>query len=210
MTDEIRRYVPACLKRISPPHWARARRAKSIRQAYRIVKEMEHRLPFPWPEPIEAVGLGRRERVQDPVEFQRQDAWTVEEARERARLKAETIENFYSPRPAQPPPKVERVRVEPKDIKVVRVTPPPRARVEPMDGAEWELGWNHSPGGGRWRHLNKCYIGDVMEDGTYQYGPHNQPSWAKGPASEATAETSAEFYARNEQDFEKWEEVCDA
>ena len=79
-----------------------------------------------------------------------------------------------------------------------------------MDGAEWELGWNHSPGGGRWRHLDKCYIGNVMEDGTYEYGPHNQPSWAKGPASEATAETSAEFRARNEQDFEKWEEVCDA
>ena len=196
MTDEIRRYVPACLKRISPPHWARARRAKSIRQAYRIVKEMEHRLPFPWPEPIEAVGLGRRERVQDPVEFQRQDAWTVEEALERARLKAKTIENFYSPRPAQPLPKVERVRVEPKDIKVVRVTLPPKAKAEPIAGHV--------------RRMPKCYIGRVMEDGTYEYGPGRQPELDSTVASEASAPTLDEWYTQNERDFNKWEEPCDA
>jgi len=199
VSAKVRQYVPACLMRISPPHWVRARNAKSIRQAYRIVKEVEHHLPFPWPEPIEAMGEQARRNRQSPVEFMGQST---------------SGEKFSPPSTVRKhrggQPRIKQHRVEPKDIKVVRVTLPPKARVEPMDGAEWERGWNHSPGGGRWRYLDKCYIGDVMEDGTYQYGPHNQPGDVVGPASEATTETSAEFHARNEQDFEKWEEVCDA
>ena len=199
MSAEVRQYVPACLQRISPPHWVRARNAASIRQAYRIVKEVEDHLPFPWPEPIEAMGEEQRARRQVPVDIQRQVAWTVEEARERARLLSKgekfspssTVRKF---RGGQPP--IKQHRVEPKDIKVVRVTLPPKAKAEPIAGYV--------------RRMPKCYIGRVMEDGTYEYGPGRQPELDSTVASEATSGTSAEFYARNQQDFDKWEELCDA
>lgn len=185
MSAKVRQYVPACLMRISPPHWVRARNAKSIRQAYRIVKEVEHHLPFPWPEPIEAMGEQARRNRQSPVEFMGQS------------LKGEKFSPPSTVRKHRGgQPRIKQHRVEPKDIKVVRVTLPPKAKAEPIAG--------------RVRRLPKCYIGDVMEDGTYQYGPGRQPGYVVGPASEATAETSAEFHARNEQDFEKWEEACDA
>ena len=200
---EVERYVPACLERINPVVWVRARNAESIVDAYRIIKKVEDELPFPWPEPVEAMNEARRANRQVAVDIQRQEAWTVEEARERARLKRVKI----SPKKARPAPVVKRVRVEPKDIKVVRVAPPPKTKIQPMDGAEWERGWNHSPGGGRWRHLDKCYIGDVMEDGTYEYGPHNQPGGVMTAASEASAPTLAEWRKQNESDFRKWEEM---
>ena len=186
---EVERYVPACLERINPVVWVRARNAESIVDAYRIIKKVEDELPFPWPEPVEAMNEARRTNRQVPVDIQRQEAWTVEEARERARLKRVKI----SPKKARPAPVVKRVRVEPKDIKVVRVAPPLRAKIQPVGRVK--------------KRLPRCYIGKVMEDGTYEYGPHNQPGRVVTASSEASAPTLAEWRKQNESDFRKWEEM---
>ena len=178
VNEEVRRYVPACLHEIAPSVWAHARMAKSIPQAYRIIKKVEHLLPFPWPEPLSAMTRGKRRQHQSPVEFMGRQVGG-------GRFLPHAERKL---RDGQP--QTKRRRVEPRDITVVKVALPPKAKAQPVGRVK--------------KRLPRCYIGDVTEDGTYEYGPNNQPRQAKDPASEATEETSAEFHARNRRDFEKW------
>lgn len=180
MSDEVRRYVPACLQRISPPHWVRAKNAKTVRQAYRIIKEVEDHLPFPLPEPREAMSEASVQRRRSPVEF-------MGRAVKGGKISPSTVRKR---RDGEQP--VTRRRVKPEDIKVVRVEASPKAKAAPP----------HS-----YRRLPKCYIGDVLPDGTYQYGPGRQPNQARGPASEAVAPTLDEWADKNQRDFDKWAEA---
>lgn len=128
---EVRAYVPRCARRINAHVYHRAMLCKTVYDAYKCLRVIEHELPIPLVRPWESdpkVSKGFIERVGDYHPDYPNDI-----------RNAERIGRIV--------PEFSSSSVKPK-----------RRR-----------------GRKRIPHAPKSYIGRVLDDGTYEYGPDNQP-----------------------------------
>lgn len=128
---DVRAYVPRCAKRINAQVYYRATFCKTVHDAYKCLRVIEHLLPIPLPKPWESdpkVSQGFIDRVGDYHPDYPND---IRNAERIGRIVPE-----FSPSAEKPKRRRGRKRIP---------------------------------------HAPKSYIGCVMEDGTYEYGPDNQP-----------------------------------